>query len=107
MLPGGNQRHRTASLALQLFQFEPVTQPWIVNLRLALPEMRLQSALDSQVVQFQIDAFDVLGKIAADIIDSNIESGDAMSRPLRFNHHTYLHQDPNARTNSRSRLLRR
>jgi len=44
------------------FEFQPGTQPGIANLRQFLPKIRLQSTLNLQVVQLQLDGHNLLGK---------------------------------------------
>jgi hypothetical protein len=71
-------------------RLKPRAQPGIVNLRLALPEIGLQTALNLQMTQLQLDARYVLRKIAPDIIRAYVKSGNSASLALCLDHHTYL-----------------
>ncbi len=61
-----------------------------MNLRLSLPEIRLQPALNLQVIELQLYDGNILGKIAPYVSRTNVQSGDTMSLGLSFHHHTYL-----------------
>jgi hypothetical protein len=42
------------------------------------------------MVQLQLDARNLFGKIAPDIVDAHMKSGDAATFALCLDHHTYL-----------------
>jgi len=46
---------RAIAAAVHVLGFEPCAQPWIEDLRLALPEIGSQSALDPKMIQLQLD----------------------------------------------------
>jgi len=88
-----NHRHRDGTpvgLCMHVPGFEPSTQPGIEDLWLALPECRLQSALDLKMIQHQLDARDALWEIAPDVVHAHMKSSDSASLALRLDHHTYL-----------------
>jgi len=70
--------------------FKPGTEPGVEDLRLASPEIRLQAALNLEMVQLQFDAGDVFWEIAPDIACSHMQSSDAESPALCFDDHTCL-----------------
>jgi hypothetical protein len=61
-----------------------------VNLRLVLPEIRLQIALDLEMIQLQLDDRDALGKVAADIADPHVQTRHDATLAMCFDHHTHL-----------------
>jgi hypothetical protein len=61
-----------------------------VNFRLSLPEIRLQPALNLQMIELQLNDRNVLGEIAPDVGYANMQSCDAMSFGMSFHYHTYL-----------------
>jgi hypothetical protein len=70
--------------------FKPGAQPWVEDLRLALPEIRLQPALNLEMIQLQLDARNVFGEIAADIVHAHMKPCDSASLALCLDDHTYL-----------------
>ena len=62
-----------------------------MNFGMAIPKMRCQPTLNSQVIQLKIDRRDVAGKVPADIIHAHIQTRYAMSIALRLHHHNFLH----------------
>jgi hypothetical protein len=69
---------------------KPRAQPGIKNLRLALPEIGLQPALNLEMIQLQLDARNVFWEIAPDIVHAHMQSGDSASLALCLDDHTYL-----------------
>jgi hypothetical protein len=69
---------------------KPRAQPWIENLRLALPEIRLESAFNLEMIQLQLDARNVFGKVAPDIVHAYMQSDNSASPALCLDDHTYL-----------------
>jgi hypothetical protein len=61
-----------------------------VNFRLPLPEIRLQTTLNLQMIELELDDRNVLGKIAPYVGFTNVQSCDAMSLGMSFHYHTYL-----------------
>jgi hypothetical protein len=67
--------------------FQPGTKPGIENLRRILPEIGLQAALNLEVIQQQLDARNVLGKIAPHIVCAHMKPNNSASLALCFDHH--------------------
>lgn len=89
----GNHRQwdgRTVFLRVHVPGFKPRTEPGIEDVRLAMPEIRFQPAFNLQMIQLQLDARNVLGKVTADIVRAHMQSGVAQSPALRFDNHTHL-----------------
>lgn len=84
------QRNGTPIRILVQSGFEPGAKSGVEDLRVSLPEFWIQSALDLQMIQLQLDNRNVLRKITARVTGSNIQAGDAASLALRFDDHTYL-----------------
>lgn len=57
---------------------------------MALPKVGCEIALNMQMVQVQLDDRNTFRKIAPDVIDSNVQSGNSAALALRCNHHRYL-----------------
>lgn len=72
---------------MEILGFEPGAKPGIVDFRFALPEVGLQSALNAEMPELQFDVLHALGKIAADVVRAHVQSRDAMTFALCFNHH--------------------
>jgi hypothetical protein len=72
---------------VQVFGFEPGAKTGIVNVRVAIPKVRSQRALDTQVIEVQLDLGDVPGKMALHIACAHVESGDAPGLSLCFHNH--------------------
>jgi hypothetical protein len=70
--------------------FQPRAEPGIEDLRLALPEIGLQTALNLEMIQLQFDARNVFWEIAPDIVRADMKSGDSTPLALCLDHHTYL-----------------
>jgi hypothetical protein len=58
----------TVSARMHVLCFKPRTQPRVIDFRLALPEIRGQSALDPEMIQLQLDRGDFLGEISPHIV---------------------------------------
>jgi hypothetical protein len=76
--------------AVEVLGFQPGTEPWIVNLRLVLPEIGRQPTLNLQMIQLQLDDLNALGKISPDIGNANVQSSQATALGMCFDHHTHL-----------------
>jgi hypothetical protein len=70
-------------------RLKPRAQPGIENLRLTLPEIRLEPALNLQMIQLQLDASNVFGKVAPDIVHAHVQSDNSASLALCLDDHTY------------------
>jgi hypothetical protein len=69
---------------------QPGAQPWVVNLRLALPKVRRQPALNLEMIQKQLDDRNAAGKITADIGNANMQSGHPVTLGMSFDYHRNL-----------------
>lgn len=72
---------------MEVLGFEPGAESWIVDFGLALPEVRLQTALDAEVPKLQLDVLRALREVAADVFRPDVQTGDSVTFALRFNHH--------------------
>jgi hypothetical protein len=70
--------------------FQPSAEARIEDLRLALPKTRLQPTLYLKMIQLQLNAGDLLGKIATDVVRAHMESGDSAAFALCLDHHINL-----------------
>lgn len=61
-----------------------------MNFRLSLPEIRLQPALNLQMIELQLDDRNVLGEIAPNVGRTNVQTCDAMSFGMSFHYHINL-----------------
>src|ERR1035437_5963032 len=85
------QRDRGAiRFSVGILEFHPGAQPGIVDVRLVLPKIGFQPALNLQIVQLQLDGQNVLGKTTPDVVCTNIQSGYTTALVLRFDHHMCL-----------------
>jgi hypothetical protein len=75
---------------VEILGFQPGAEPGIVNLRLVLPKVRLQPALNLEMIQVQLDDRNVLGKITPDIGSTDVQSRDTTALALCFDHHICL-----------------
>lgn len=72
-----SERHRRAAqLFSVVFRSEPERETGIVNFRLTLPKVWLQSTLYAQVIQLKLNSIDMSRKIAADVLKTNPKSRD-------------------------------
>jgi len=76
--------------SMQVLGFEPGAEPRIVNLRLALPEIGREAALNLQMTKLQLDDWNTVGKIAPDVISADMETRNSDSLALCLDHHRYL-----------------
>jgi len=70
--------------------FEPGAEPGIEDLRLAAPKIWTQTTLNAQMIELQLDDGNVFREIAPDIMNTDVQSGNAVGLALGFNHHTHL-----------------
>jgi hypothetical protein len=75
---------------VKVFGFQPGAEPGIVNLRLALPKVRLQPTLNLKVIQVQLNNHNMPGKITPDIGSSHMQPSQATAFALCFDHHMCL-----------------
>jgi hypothetical protein len=89
VFPRWDQSHWDSGIAVAvaLLRFQPEAQSWIVNLRLVIPEIWSQPALDEQMVKLELNLRGAPGKIAAHVAGANIEAGDPMTYALRCDNH--------------------
>ena len=86
-----NQRNGCSiQLGMHMPGFKPDAEPGVEDLRLALPETGLQAALNLEMIQLQLDAGNVFGKIAPYIASAHMQAGDAESFASCLDNHTYL-----------------
>lgn len=74
----------------EVLRLEPGTETRIVDFGLALPEAGPQIALNLQMIQFQFDEGNILGKVAANIRIAHMEPGKATTLAVCFDYHTCL-----------------
>ena len=67
--------------------FEPGAEAGIGDLRLAIPEVGIETALNPEMVKKQFDGGNAIREIAPDIVNAHMESGDSMSFVLSFDYH--------------------
>lgn len=67
--------------------FQPCAEARVEDLRLALPEIWPQPALDPKVIQLQFDGGDILGEIPPDVIRADDQSRESPSFALCFDYH--------------------
>jgi hypothetical protein len=85
----GNHRHRNRAICrpVQVLRLQPGAQPRIVNVRLTLPEIGLQSALNAEMPQLQFNVLRTLREIPAHVVRTNMQSSKTVTLALRFDHH--------------------
>jgi len=86
----GHRNRGSIQIGVAVLGLQPRAQPGIVNLRLVLPETGLQSALNLEMIQLQLDARNLFREITPNVPGANVEPGDSASLALRFDHHTHL-----------------
>ena len=67
-----------------MFGLKPCAESGVVNLRPALPEIRFQPALDSQMAQLKLDVLRAFGKVTPHIVLSDVEGGNAATFAVCF-----------------------
>lgn len=72
---------------MHMFCLQPRAQPGIVDLRLILPEIGTQPALNLQMIQLQFDDCDASGEVSPDIRGSNMQSGNAKADGMCSDYH--------------------
>jgi hypothetical protein len=87
-----DQSHWNSGIAVSvaLLRFQPEAQSWIVNLRLVIPEIWSQSALDEQMIELKLNLRGAPGKVAAYVARANVEAGYAMTNALWCDNHWAL-----------------
>ena len=77
----GNQGQDGVSIQLcvHVAGFQPRAQPGVEDLGLPIPKTGVQSALNLEMIQHQLDARDVSWKIAPDIVRAHMKSRDSAS----------------------------
>ncbi len=75
---------------MKILRLQPSAQPGIVNLRLTPPEIRVQSTLNLQMVELQLDYVNMLGEIATDIGHPDQQTGDTSALGMCFDDHDDL-----------------
>jgi hypothetical protein len=86
-----DQSHWNSGIAVvvALLRFQPEAQSWIVNLRVVMPEIWSQPALDAQMIELELNLRDAPGKIAAHVAGANIEARNPMTYELRCDNHRF------------------
>ena len=89
MLPAGIMASGTVAVgrAVEILGFEPGAEPGIVDFGLALPEVGLETALDAEMPELQFDVLRAFREITADVIRSDVQSGNAVTFALCFDNH--------------------
>lgn len=85
-----NHRQRNGGptrLPMEYLEIQPLAQPRIVDLCLALPELRCQIALNIKMIQLQLDDIDVFREVAPHILCTYLQAGHFTSLALRLNQH--------------------
>src|SRR5208337_2963382 len=93
VLAGRNQRQRNgrvAGPAVEVLRLQPRAQAGIADLRVALPEIGLESELNEQMVQVQLDDAGFSWKIAAHISRAHVDAGKLTAFAMRFDNHADL-----------------
>jgi hypothetical protein len=75
---------------VKVLRDQPGAQAGIVNLRLTAPEAGLQTTVNLEMIELQLDHRNVLGKIATHVGDANVQSGDTATPGLCFDNHAGL-----------------
>jgi len=70
------------------FEIKPFAKPVIVDVRLTMPKLRRQFALNLQMIQLQFDCVDVLGKIPAYVSRADVQSDYSGAVDSRLDHHS-------------------
>src|ERR1700722_18383359 len=81
------QRHGAIGSAVEVLGFEPCAKAGIVDFGLAMPEVRLEAALDAKVAELQFDVSRAFREISTHIVRSYVEAGNAVTSALCFDHH--------------------
>ncbi|MGA9463204.1 MAG: hypothetical protein WBV28_10465 [Terracidiphilus sp.] len=74
-------------LGVEMFGLKPCAQAWIVDFRLALPEVGCEIALNLKMIQLKFNELHTTREITLDIIDPDIQAGDASTLALCFDYH--------------------
>jgi hypothetical protein len=75
---------------MEVLGLQPGTEPGIVNHGLVPPKARLQSALNLEMIQKQLDFRNLPGKIALDIGHAHVQSSHPDAFGLCFDNHRKL-----------------
>jgi hypothetical protein len=74
---------------VEVFGIQPGAQAGIVNVGVAVPEIRGQGALDLEVIEMQFNERNVPREMALHVARAYVEAGDAAGFPLCFHNHTH------------------
>jgi len=85
-----------AGFFVQILGVKPLTQPRVVNFRLAIPEVGSESAFNPQMIQLQFDGRHSSGEIALHVVDADIESRNSAPVVLSFDNHSLSPVDTTA-----------
>lgn len=72
---------------MEILRFKPGAEPGVVNFGLALPEVGLETALNTEVPELQFYVLRALREVAADILISDIQARQAVTSTLCFDYH--------------------
>jgi hypothetical protein len=75
---------------MHVFGLEPGAEPGVEDFRLALPKVRIQSALNVEMVKLQFDGGNVFAEVSADVGFTNMKSGYAAAFGMGFYDHKHL-----------------
>jgi hypothetical protein len=75
---------------VEVLGLQPGAKPWIVNLGLVAPEFGIQSTLNLEMIEFQLDDGNISREIAPNIHGTHVESGEPATLALCFYHHMRL-----------------
>jgi hypothetical protein len=93
IMTSGDHRewHRRAIwFGMHVFGLKPRAQPGIEDFRLALPEVGIQSALDIDMIELQLDGGGVFLKVAPHVGFANVKPGNSAAFGVSFDNHRHL-----------------
>jgi hypothetical protein len=75
---------------MQMFGLKPGAQPGIEDFRLALPKVRIQSALYVEMIELEFDGRNMFLKIAPHIGFANVKPSNSAAFRVCLYNHRYL-----------------
>jgi hypothetical protein len=75
-----------------LLRFKPCAKAGIKDLRLILPEIGRQIALDLQMIQLQLNKRNTSRKIPLNVAAAHVQSGNSTTLTLCFDYHVACSQ---------------
>jgi hypothetical protein len=86
----GQRDGRSIQICMHMPGFQPGAQPGVEDFRLASPEIGLQTALNLEMIQLQLDAQNAFWEKTPGIACAHMQSGNAESFALCFDDHKHL-----------------